>query len=297
MSRHAWILFAAMSLLWGVPYLLIKVAVAELEPTAIVFVRLLLAVLVLVPLAFLRGALDDVRRRWRPLVTIAVVGIVAPFLLIAYGELHITSSLAALLVSADPLFIVLLALRFDATERASGVRLIGLCLGLVGVAVLLGVHLAGDGMAALGGAMLLGAAFCYAVSALVVKRVTDLPPLGATAATLTAAMVLLAPLAALNVPTHAPSWPVIGSLAALGVVCTALAYVVYYNLIVAAGAVRASLITYVNPAVAVVLGVLVLGEPVTPGTIVGFALILVGCALSTGTNRAVWTASSASSPP
>jgi drug/metabolite transporter (DMT)-like permease len=287
MSRRAWSLFAAMSLLWGLPYLLIKVAIAELEPGAIVFIRLALAVLVLLPLAAARGALNHVRRRWRPLSTIALVGIVAPFLLIAYGEQHIPSSLAALLIAADPLFIVLFALRFDPSERASGVRLIGLCLGLVGVAVLLGLNLGGDAMGVLGGAMLLAAAACYAASVLVAKRLADVPPLGITAVTLTAALVLLAPLAALSPPTQTLSWTVVGSLVALGLVCTALAYVLYFNLIAAAGAVRGSLITYVNPAVAVVLGVLVLDEPVTLGTIVGFALIIVGCALSTGTPRAV----------
>src|ERR1700716_4280304 len=113
MNRRAWALFAAVSILWGLPYLLIKVAIAELEPGAIVFARLALAVLVLLPLAAARGALNNVRRRWRSLLTVAIVGIVAPFLLIAYGEQHITSSLAALLIAADPLFIVLFALRFD----------------------------------------------------------------------------------------------------------------------------------------------------------------------------------------
>jgi drug/metabolite transporter (DMT)-like permease len=142
-------------------------------------------------------------------------------------------------------------------------------------------------MGALGGAMLLAAAACYAASVLVVKRLVEVPSLGITAVTLTTALVLLAPLAALSLPTQPLSWPVVGSLVALGLVCTALAYVLYFNLIAAAGAVRGSLITYVNPAVAVVLGALVLGEPVTLGTIVGFGLIIVGCALSTSTPRAV----------
>jgi drug/metabolite transporter (DMT)-like permease len=287
MSRRAWSLFVAMSLLWGLPYLLIKVAIAELDPGAIVFIRLALAVVVLLPLAAARGALNNARRRWRPLLTIAIVGIVAPFLLIAYGEQHITSSLAALLIAADPLFIVLFALRFDPAERASGMRLIGLCLGLVGVAVLLGLNLGGDAMGVLGAAMVLAAAACYAASVLVAKRLADVPPLGITAVTLSTALMLLAPLAAMSLPTQPLSWPVVSSLVALGLACTALAYVLYFNLIGAAGAVRGSLITYVNPAVAVVLGVLVLGEPVTPGTIVGFVLIIVGCALSTATPRAV----------
>lgn len=281
MTRQAWVLFVAMCLLWGTPYLLIKVAVAELEPTFLVFARLMISALVLLPLAAARGALRAARKRWLILLVIAAFGIVAPFLLIAYGEEHITSSLAALLIAADPLFIVILALWFDKSERTSGWRLLGLCLGFVGVAVLLGVNLGGDAQAVLGGAMVLGAAVCYAVSALLVKRTSGVTPLGSTSVSLAMASVLLAPMALLNVPTRLPSLPVLASVVALGLVCTALAYVIYYSLIAEAGATRAALITYVNPAIAVILGVLILGEPVTITTIIGFALILLGCALST----------------
>ena len=285
MSRQAWALFVAMSLLWGVPYLLIKVAVAELDPSLVVFVRLALASIVLVPFAFATGALRRVRGRWRSLATISVVGIVAPFLLIGYGEQHITSSLAALLIAADPLFIVVLAVWLDASERMSGLRLVGLCLGLVGVAVLLGLNVSADelGLGFLGSAFVLIAALCYALSALLVKRLGAMPALGTTSVTLTTSAVLLAPLAAATMPRQLPSWTAIASLVVLGILCTAIAYVIYYELIAAAGAGRASLITYVNPAVAVVLGVLVLGEPVTTSTILGFGLIIVGCAVSTGT--------------
>src|SRR5438105_4605040 len=125
MTRRAWALFAAMSALWGLPYLLIKVAIADLQPTLLVFVRLAMAAIVLAPIAVASGSLKGARARWRRVVLIAVVGIVAPFLLIAYGEQHITSSLAALLIASDPLFVVVIALPFDASERPSGVRLIG----------------------------------------------------------------------------------------------------------------------------------------------------------------------------
>src|SRR4051794_20199081 len=129
MSQRAWLLFVVMSLLWGLPYLLIKVAVAEVEPSFLVFVRLAMAAIVLLPIAFARGALRGVRAQAKTLLAIATLGIVLPFVLIAYGEQHITSSLAALLIAGDPLFVVLLALRFDPTERVSGVRLLGLCIG------------------------------------------------------------------------------------------------------------------------------------------------------------------------
>jgi drug/metabolite transporter (DMT)-like permease len=281
MTREAWILFVAMSLLWGMPYLLIKIAVAELEPTFLVFARLAMAALVLLPIAVARGALRALRRRWPTLIAIATVGIVLPFVLIAYGEQHITRSLAALLIAADPLFIVLLAQRFDHSERVSGTRLLGLCLGFVGVAALLGLNVGGDAQGVLGGAMLLGAALCYAGSALLVKRLGSLPPLGGTSVSLGLAALVLAPFALLTAPTHLPGPNVLAALVALGVLCTALAYVLYFSLIVAAGATRAALITYVNPAVAVVLGVLILAEPITIGTLVGSVLIIIGCALST----------------
>ena len=282
MSRRALALFVAMSALWGLPYLLIKVAVAELEPSLLVFVRLAMAAAVLAPIAMAAHAFRGVTRRWRRLAVIAVVGIVLPFLLIAYGEQHITSSLAALLIASDPLFIVVLALPFDASERPSGARLIGLILGLVGVAVLFGLDVGGDALGVLGGAMVLGAAVCYAISALLVKTLSDVPRLGSVTVTLGMAAVVLAPVALLNPPSHAPGPAAIASLLTLGLVCTALAYVLYYALIAEAGATRASIITYVNPAVAVLLGVLVLGEPLTTGTLAGFGLILLGCALATG---------------
>ncbi|MDQ3810032.1 MAG: DMT family transporter, partial [Chloroflexota bacterium] len=252
----------------------------------LVFARLAIAGGVLLPVAAARGVLRAAGARWPILLTIAAGGIVVPFLLIAYGEQHIPSSLAALLIAADPLFIVLLALWVDPAERASGWRLLGLLIGFLGVAAVLGVHLEGDPLAVLlGGGMVLGAALCYAVSALLVKRASGVSPLGATSLALAMACALLAPVAIWSVPARPPGWPVLGSLIALGLICTALGYVIYFSLIAAAGATRASLITYVNPAVAVVLGMLILGESITLGTLLGFLLIIVGCALSTDLPR------------
>src|SRR5207248_833767 len=147
------------------------------QPTLLVFVRLAMAAIVLAPIAVASGSLKGARARWRRVVLIAVVGIVAPFLLIAYGEQHITSSLAALLIASDPLFVVVIALPFDASERPSGVRLIGLLTGLVGVAALLGLDVGGDVLGFLGGGMVLLAAVCYAISALLVKGLRGVPML------------------------------------------------------------------------------------------------------------------------
>jgi drug/metabolite transporter (DMT)-like permease len=282
MSRRAWVLFIAMSALWGLPYLLIKIAVADLQPTLLVFVRLGMAAIVLLPIAIATGSLTGIRRRWRRLVLIAVIGIVAPFLLIAYGELHVTSSLAALLIASDPLFVVLMALPFDRSERPGGARLMGLLLGFVGVAVLLGLDVGGDTLGVIGGVLIVLASICYATSALLVKGLKGMPMLGSATLTVGLAAIILAPAAAFNLPSSLPGPNTIIAILALGLVCTALAYVLYYSLIVEAGAARASIITYVNPAVAVLLGVLVLREPFTGGTLVGFGLIILGCALATG---------------
>lgn len=281
MSQRAWVLFVAISVLWGLPYLLIKVAIAEIEPAIIVFARVVVSAGVLLPLALAQGALRPVARRWRTVLALSVLEIALPFLLIAYGEQHITSSLAGLLIAADPLFIVLLALQFDHSERASGVRFFGLCLGFAGVVALLGLNPGGDALGVLGGAMVLLAAVCYAVGALLIKRVSDIPPLGSVAASLSIATVWLAPMAAVTLPSAVPSVATLVSLLALGLACTALGFLVYFSLIAAAGATRASLITYVNPAIAVALGVAVLNEPITLATLVGFGLIIGGCWLST----------------
>src|SRR5919199_5973801 len=205
MSQRAWVLFVAISLLWGLPYLLIKVAIAEIEPAIIVFARVVVSAAVLLPLALAQGVLRQVGRRWRTVLALSVLEIALPFLLIAYGEQHITSSLAGLLIAADPPFIVLLALQFDHAERASGVRLVGLCLGFLGVVALLGLQPGGDALGLVGGAMVLLAALSYAVGALLIKRVSNVPPLGSVAASLSIATVWLAPVAAVNMPSSVPS--------------------------------------------------------------------------------------------
>ena len=282
MTRRAWLLFATVSLLWGVPYLFIKVAVAEVPPVTVVFVRVALAAALLAPVAARRGALRGLRGRLLPLVVLSLTEITVPFLLISMGEQRITSSLAGLLIAAMPLFVALLALRFDAAERVSGSRLLGLLLGIGGVAVLLGVDLGGDLRQVAGGAMVLLATLCYATSTLLVKRFfSDVPMLGVVTVATAIASLLLAPFALALTPTRLPSPNVVLALMALGVLCTAAGLLSYFALIVEAGPSRAAVITYMNPAVAVALGVAILGEPLTGGIVVGFLLILVGSWLST----------------
>jgi drug/metabolite transporter (DMT)-like permease len=282
MTRRAWLLFAAVALLWGVPYLFIKVAVAEVPPVTVVFARVALAAALLGPVAARRGALRGLRGRLPQLALLALLEITIPFLLISMGEQHITSSLAGLLIASMPLFVALLALRFDPAERVTGARLLGLLVGIAGVAALLGIDLGGDLSQVAGGAMVLLATLCYATSTLLVKRAfSDVPMLGVVTVATAISALLLAPFALALTPARLPSLNVALALAGLGVLCTAAGLLAYFALIVEAGPSRAAVITYMNPAVAVALGVAVLGEPLTGAILAGFALIIAGSWLST----------------
>jgi len=284
MTRKGWLLFISMSVIWGIPYLFIKIAVRELDPTVVVFARVGIAAIVLLPVALQRRVLRQLRERWLIVAALACVQIVGPFLLISYGEQHITSSLTSLLIAADPLFVVLFALRFDPSERASGLRLVGLLIGIVGVVVLLGLDVGGDEQRLLGAVLVLLAAAGYAISALLIKRPTIavLPTLGVVTVMCITATIVLLPLTLTRLPSKIPGPEVIASLLMLGLICTALAYLLFFALVAEVGASRGTVITYVNPAVAVLLGVILLGEPLDAAIILGFLLIIVGSWLSTG---------------
>jgi len=284
MTRKGWLLFTAMSVIWGIPYLFIKIAVRELDPTVVVFARVGIAAAVLLPVAARRGLLRKLSGGVLAIIVLAFVQIVGPFLMISYGELHIASSLTSLLIAADPLLVALLALRFDPGERVSGLRLVGLLIGMGGVIVLLGLDVGGDKQRLLGAALVLLAAAGYAASALLIKRpaIAALPRLGVVAAECATATVVLFPLAVTRLPGRIPNPEVIVSLLVLGLICTALAYLIFFALVAEVGASRGTVITYVNPVVSVLLGVTLLGEPLNAAIVVGFLLIIIGSWLSTG---------------
>lgn len=283
MTRKGWLLFIAMSVIWGIPYLFIKIALQELTPGVVVFARVGIAALVLIPIAIHQGVLRPLRQLWLVLVGLAFVQIVGPFLLISFGEQHITSSLTSLLIAADPILVALLALRFDPTERVTGIRSIGLLIGIVGVAVLLGFDVGGDEQKLLGAAMVLLAALGYAASALLIRRptISALPRLGVVTVMCLTSTIVLLPLAILQLPNKIPDLEVLASLLMLGLICTALAYLIFFALVAEVGASRGTVITYVNPAVSVLLGVTLLSEPLNAAIIIGFLLILLGSWLST----------------
>jgi len=284
MTRKGWLLFTAMSVIWGIPYLFIKIAVRELDPSVVVFARVGIAAAVLLPMAARRGLLRKLRGGVLAIIALAFVQIVGPFLMISYGEQHIASSLTSLLIAADPLLVALLALRFDPGERVSGLRLVGLLIGMGGVIVLLGFDVGGDEQRLLGAALVLLAAVGYAASALLIKRpaIAALPRLGVVAVECATATVVLFPLAVTRLPGRIPNPEVIVSLLVLGLICTALAYLIFFALVAEVGASRGSVITYINPVVSVFLGVTLLGEQLNAAIVVGFLLIILGSWLSTG---------------
>ena len=202
MTRKGWILFIAMSVIWGIPYLFIKIALLELTPGVVVFARVGIAALILIPIAIYQGVLLPLRKRWLMIAGLACVQIVGPFLLISFGEQHITSSLTSLLIATDPILVALLALRFAPGERVTGMRLVGLLIGIVGVAVLLGFDVGGDGQKLIGAAMVLLAALGYAASALLIRRptISALPSLGVVSVMCLTATIVLLPLAVLQLP-------------------------------------------------------------------------------------------------
>jgi drug/metabolite transporter (DMT)-like permease len=281
-TARGWAAFGAVSFLWGIPYLLIKIALEDgVPPVVVALVRVVLGAVVLLALAWRAGVLGSLRGRWPWITAFAVAEIVLPFPLIAAGEQHVDSSVAAILVAVAPLFVALLALRFDAAERASRRRLVGSFVGLLGVAALMGVEVVGRRDELLGSAAVLFAAFCYAVGPMILKRhLADLDPRASMGASLAVATAFLAPAAAFTPPTALPSARAAGALLALGLLCTAAALVFYAALVAEAGAGRALVITYVNPLVAVLLGAALLGERPGPSALAGLALILAGSWLS-----------------
>jgi drug/metabolite transporter (DMT)-like permease len=269
-----------MAVIWGIPYLLIKVAVEGVSVPVLVFARTAIGAAVLLPLALSRSAWAPVLRHWRPALAFAFFEIIAAWLLLSDAERHLSSSLTGLLIAASPIVAAVLAW-LTRSETHFGVgRIAGLAVGLVGVGVLAGPELTGGSARSVAEVLLV--AVCYAIAPLIAARyLADVPTLPLTAACLTVAALVYATPAAITWPDHVPSARVLLALLALAVLCTAVAFIVFFALIKEVGASRALVFTYVNPAVALAAGVLVLNEPLTPWNVAGLALILVGSVLAT----------------
>lgn len=279
-SRRDAALLLLLSAIWGSSFLFIKLGVDELEPSVVVLGRLVVGVLVLIPLLALRGGLSPLRGYLGPLLLLGLLNNAVPFWLLGFAETRIDTGLTAIIQAAAPILTVLLAARIDPSQRATGIRLVGIVVGFVGVALLVGVQEGGQVLAALA---VVGTALCYAISVLYAGRtVRDLPPLHVSIGQLGCAAVLIAPLALLQLPESAPPASAIAAVAALGAFGSGLAYLLYFAIIASAGASRAILVTYLVPGFAVVYGGLFLGESVSATALTGLGLVLGGTAIATG---------------
>jgi drug/metabolite transporter (DMT)-like permease len=279
-TRRSLLLFIAMSVIWGIPYLFIRIAVSDLSPVVLVFARTAIGALILLPIVVVRGELRGLFKSWAPLLALAAVEIGVPWLMLTSAEQRITSSLAGLLVSAVPLVGVVIATGLGNREHLGIASLGGLLLGVVGVVAIVGFDWRASNPLALFeiGIVVVG----YAVGPVIIARyLKGLPSMAVIAVALGACAIVYLPFAALQWPRSVPPMDTIASVAVLAVVCTALAFVLFFALIAAIGPVRATVITYINPAVAALLGIAVLRENFTFGMAVGFVLVIAGSVLAT----------------
>lgn len=284
MSKRGWILFGAMGVIWGIPYLLIKVAVDELEPATLVLARTSIGALLLMPIALARGQVRPLFARWKPLLLYTVIEICIPWLLLGFAELRLSSSLTGLLIAGVPLVAAVLARYGPAHERLDRRRVTGLLVGLAGVTALVGFEVKIDDARAVVAIAIV--AISYAVGPLILSRsLSDLPGMGVVAASLLLSAIIYLPAGLAQAPNQWPSGKVIGSVVALAVICTALAFLLFFALIAEVGPARAIVITYLNPAVALLLGVVILDESFSVATALGFVLILIGSVLATARDR------------
>jgi drug/metabolite transporter (DMT)-like permease len=277
-----------MSAIWGIPYLFIRVAVAEITPATLVLLRTALAAAILLPIALVRVDLRPILARWRWVVAFAAIEIAIPWIALGSAEQHISSSLAGLLIAGVPLVGAAFALATRGADRLGRVGVLGLLIGMAGVAAIVGGDYATTDPTAL--LQIAVVVVGYAVGpAILSRRLGDLPAVGVMALSLMLCAIVYAPIAALQWPSVTPSTNVIVSVVVLAVICTAAAFLVFAELIDEIGPVRATVITYVNPAVAAVLGVLVLNETLTVPMAIGFGLVILGSTLATRPARAAPT--------
>jgi drug/metabolite transporter (DMT)-like permease len=273
MSKRGWILFIGLGLLWGMPYLLIRIAVQEIDPLVMAGTRTLLGSLLLLPLALHRNALIPAFRKWKWLIAFTVIEISVPWLLLGHAETRLNSSTAGLLIAIVPLFAALILAKLG-HDKFEPRRIFGLALGLVGVALLVGLDIHFSDYLAVAATILV--ALCYAIGPIIINRkLNDVPAIGVITGSLILATLIYAPFAPFLWPAHVSAQSA-GAVAALGVLCTAGAFMVFLALIAEVGPARATVITYVTTAVAISLGVLVLDEPLRIGMLLGFPLVIAG---------------------
>jgi drug/metabolite transporter (DMT)-like permease len=282
MTWRGWTAFAALGIIWGLPYFFIKVALQEVSPFILAFSRVVLATMILMPIAWRRGALRAWSKHKAAIIAFGLVEFAIPFSLISLGERWISSSVTGILIAMVPLCIALIQRFFGIREALGAWRIAGLAIGFIGVAALLGAGPISGALGWAGVGCMLASTICYATGPLIIQRhLRDLDSIGPLAASLAVACVVLLIPAALEIPSSLPSTNALASIAVLGIICTAVAMLLMFYLVNQAGASRASVITYINPLVATLLGVLVLDEHLGIGGFVALALILLGSWLAT----------------
>lgn len=277
MSKIGWGRFALLGFIWGIPYLFLKVAVEELSPTTIVFFRVLVGALVLVPIAFKRKSLYIPRKYWFILLIYTVTELIGPWYLITTAEKNITSGLAGLLVATVPIWAAILASIYGDHTVWHKSRLFGLIIGFIGVVAVVGIESVSSGQDLISIAMVILAAIGYAYAVNMINRkIPDVSGLALNSWAMIITTIFYFPFAMATLPTQLPSLKAIGSVAGLGIFCTAFAFILFFKVLAEVGPPRASLVTYLNTAVAVVLGVVLLNEPLTLGIKLGLPLVLLG---------------------
>ncbi len=280
MSRRGVILFLSLGLIWGLPYLLIKVSVEYLSPEVIVFLRVFLAAIILLPIVIKRGYLRQLKGHWKWVFIFAIVEITFPFGALTFAEIKLSSSMTGLLIAAVPIVSAIFAWRLGIDDRITGNRVFGLAIGILGVASLVGLDVTGGEI--ISAALLAITVIGYALGPIIVsQKLSQAPALAAIAMAMVINSVIYAPLAFISRPNETVPVNVWLAVAVLGAVCTALAFMLFFSLVAEVGPTRTTVITYINPAVAVILGILVLSESITLGLLIGFPLILIGSFLAT----------------
>jgi drug/metabolite transporter (DMT)-like permease len=279
---RGWTAFVALGIIWGLPYFFIKVAGQELSPVILAFSRVSLATLILLPIAWHRGALRSLGKHKAAICAFGLVEFAIPFSLISLGERWISSSVTGILIAMVPLSIALIQRFFGIRESLGAWRIAGLAIGFFGVAALLGTGSISGSLGWAGVGCMLLATIGYAVGPLIIQRhLHGLDSIGPLALSLLIASIVLFIPAVMQFPAELPSTAALASIAVLGIVCTAVAMLLMFYLVRHAGASRASVITYINPVVATLLGVVVLDEHLGIGGYIAFALILLGSWLAT----------------
>ena len=283
MSRRGWILFLALSIIWGLPYLMIRVAVRQLDPATLVFARTLPAAVVLIPWALRQGAFSSLRGSWRWLFAFSVLEFGVPWFLMGSAERHLSSSLTGLMVACVPLFAIVFHKILHRGEPVSKRRVLGLLVGSMGVVILVGLDIRGSSWVwtLCMGLVVLGYASGPMILGLRLNHASGLAVVGAGVGFV----------ALLSTPWGLTHWPAQVSgqtwlcVAGLSVLCTAGGLLIFFALIQEIGPSRSVVVTYLNTAVAVLLGTVVLGEALTTGILIGFPLIILGSVLATTLTR------------